>query len=145
MLKLSKGLLSFISGLGFMGLVFYLVFFTFVEMDYMVLSNYILLFSVLTSILACIVVYFLSIAFSFIQASFNIPPNAGGFGGGILTMVAIILMIVSFRLGDLGWMSNLSLFETIHPVTSFFLAAASTLLFIWPVDEPRSRSDEQIW
>ena len=37
MLKLSKGLLSFISGLGFMGLVFYLVFFTFVEMDYLLL------------------------------------------------------------------------------------------------------------
>lgn len=144
MLKLSKGLLSFISGLGFMGLIFYLVFFTFVEMEYLILSNYILLFSILTSILACIVVYFLSIAFSFIRAQINIPPNAGGFGGGILTMVAIILMIVSFRLEDLGWMSDLSLFETIHPVTSFFLAAASMLLLIWPVDEPRT-SNEQIW
>lgn len=142
--KLSKGLLSFISGLGFMGLVFYLVFFTFVEMDYLILSNYILLFSILTSILACVVVYFLSIAFSFIRTSIQIPPNAGGFGGGILTMVAIILMIVSFRLEDLGWMSNLTLFETIHPVTSFFLAAASTLLFIWPVEEPRNKQ-EQIW
>lgn len=144
MLKLSKGLLSFISGLGFMGLIFYLVFFTFVEMDYLLFSNYILLSSVLTSVLACVVVYFLSIAFSFIHARINIPPNAGGFGGGILTMVAIILMIVSFRLEDLGWMSDLSLFETIHPVTSFFLAAASTLLFIWPVEEPRNRQ-EQIW
>jgi len=144
MLKLSKGLLSFISGLGFMGLVFYLVFFTFVEMDYLLLSNYILLFSILTSILGCVVVYFLAIAFSFIRARIEIPPNAGGFGGGILTMVAIILMIVSFRLEDLGWMSTLSLFETIHPVTSFFLAAASTLLFIWPVEESRS-SNEQIW
>jgi hypothetical protein len=144
MLNLRKGLLSFISGLGFMGLIFYLVFFTFVEMDYLILANYILLFSILTSILACIVVYFLAIAFSFIRTQINIPPNAGGFGGGILTMVAIILMIVSFRLEDLGWMSDLSLFETIHPVTSFFLAAASTLLFIWPVDEPRT-SNEQIW
>lgn len=143
MFKLSKGLLSFISGLGFMGLIFYLVFFTFVEMNYQLLSNYILLFSVFTAILACAVVYFLSIAFSFVQARINIPPNAGGFIGGIMTMVAIILMIVSLRINDL-WMNNVSAFERIHPITSFFLAAASTLLLIWPVEEPRN-SEEQIW
>ncbi|KAA0003423.1 MAG: hypothetical protein FE048_01520 [Thermoplasmata archaeon] len=134
-MKLTKGLLSFISGLGLMGLCFYIAFFTFVEMDYKIISNYVLLFSILTSILACVVIYFLSIAFSFIDTNFKINATLGGFIGGILTMVAIVLMILSFRLEDFGWMNNIGIFDSIHPIVTFFLAAASTLLFIWPEEK----------
>lgn len=138
-MKLTKGLLSFISGLGFMGLCFYIAFFTFVEMHYKIISNYILLFSILTSILACVVIYFLSIAFSFIETNLKINTTLGGFVGGILTMVAIVLMILSFRLENFGWMENISTFDAFHPMVTFFLAAASTLLFIWPEEKEEGR------
>ncbi len=138
-MKLTKGLLSFISGLGFMGLCFYIAFFTFIEIDYMLLSNYILLFSILTSALAGIVVYFLSIAFSFIDTKLKINTTIGGFIGGILTMVAIILMILSFRLENLGWMENVKTFDAFHPIATFFLAAASTILFIWPEEKEEEK------
>jgi hypothetical protein len=132
MIKLSKGLLSFLSGLGFMGLCFYVVFFLFFEMEYKLMGNYILLFSILTSVLGCIVIYFLAIAFSFTETRLKIDRTKSGFIGGILTMVAIILMILSFRIDDLNLMDNISLFNSMHPVVTFFLAAACTILLIWP-------------
>jgi len=138
-MKLTKGLLSFISGLGFMGLCFYIVFFTFVEMNYKIASNYILLFSILTSVLACVVVYFLSIAFSFIETELKINTTLGGFIGGVLTMIAIVLMILSFRVENFGWMKNVSTFNAIHPMVTFFLAAASTFLFIWPEESEEGK------
>jgi hypothetical protein len=138
-MKLTKGLFSFISGLGFMGLCFYIVFFTFIELEYLILSNYILLFSMLTSALACVVVYFLSIAFSFIDSKLKVNTTIGGFIGGILTMVAIVLMILTFRLENLGWMENVKLLDAVHPLVTFFLAAASTILFIWPDEKQEER------
>ncbi len=132
MIKISKGLLSFLSGLGFMGLGFYIVFFAFVDLNYQILGNYLLLFSIVNSVLACVVVYFLAIAFSFTEGKIEVNATQGGFIGGILSMVAIILMIVSFRMDDLGLMSNLTLMQRIHPLISFFLASACTILLIWP-------------
>ena len=61
MIRISKGLMSFLSGLGFMGLGFYIVFFAFVDLDYKLLGNYLLLFSIINSVLACIIVYFIFI------------------------------------------------------------------------------------
>jgi len=132
MIRISKGLMSFLSGLGFMGLGFYIIFFAFVDLDYKLLGNYLLLFSIINSVLACIIVYFLSIAFSFTEGRIDVNATQGGFAGGILSMVAIILMMVSFRMEDLGLMSNLTLMQKIHPLVSFFLAAACTILLIWP-------------
>ncbi len=131
MMKIRKGLLSFMSGLGFMGLGFYIVFLTYIMMDYKL--NFVLLFSVLTGVLACVVVYFLAVAFSFIDTKMKINTTVGGFVGGILTMVAIILMILSFRLEDV------TLFESIHPIVTFFLAAGCTLLFIWPEEHAEEK------
>ena len=131
MMKLKKGLLSFMSGLGFMGLGFYIVFLTFIEMEYRL--NYVLLFSVITAILACAVVYFLATAFSFAPIKAKMGTTTAGFVGGILTMVAIILMILSFRLEDV------TLFESIHPIVTFFLAAGCTLLFIWPEEHAEEK------
>lgn len=134
MMKISKGLLSFLSGLGFMGLGFYVVFFTFIEMGYQLLGNYILLFSILTSILAFAVVYFLAIAFSFTgrETRIHVDTTMGGFIGGFLTMIAIILMILSFRAESLGLMTELHTLDMIHPVITFFLTAACTILLLWP-------------
>ena len=139
MIKINKGLLSFLSGLGFMGLGFYIVFFAFVDMNYMLLGNYLLLFSIIDSVLACIVVYFLSIAFSFHEGKIRVDTTTGGFIGGILSMVAIILMIVSFRMEDLGLMSNLTSMQRIHPLISFFLASACTILLLWPEEKKEER------
>lgn len=130
-MKIRKGLLSFMSGLGFMGLGFYIVFLTYIMMGYKL--NFVLLFSVLTGVLACVVVYFLAVAFSFIDTKMKINTTVGGFVGGILTMVAIILMILSFRLEDV------TLFESIHPIVTFFLAAGCTLLFIWPEEHTEEK------
>ncbi len=139
MIKINKGLLSFLSGLGFMGLGFYIVFFAFVDMDYMLLGNYLLLFSIINSVLACVVVYFLSIAFSFHEGRIQMDTTTGGFMGGILSMVAIILMIVSFRMEDLGLMNNLTTMQKIHPLISFFLASACTILLLWPEEKKEER------
>lgn len=139
MIKISKGLLSFLSGLGFMGLGFYIFFFSFVSMDYKLLGNYILLFSISTAILACIVVYFLAIAFTFAQTKLQVDTTLGGFIGGILTMVAIILMILSFRAESLGLMKGLSIVDKIHPIVTFFLAAACTILLLWPEERREER------
>ena len=133
MMKLSKGLLSFLAGLGFMGLGFYIFFFTFLMMDSK--FNFILLFAILTSILGCIVIYFLAIAFSFAETNLKINETAGGFIGGILTMIAIIIMILSFRLEEMGLAKNLGLADKIHPIITFFLASACTLLLIWPIEK----------
>jgi len=131
-IKISKGLLSFLSGLGFMGLAFYILFFTFIEMENKL--NYILLFSIATSFLGCIVIYFLSIAFKFVESKVKINTTIGGFLGGLLTMVAIILMILSFRLEEFG-IKNLNIIDKIHPIITFFLASACMLLLIWPEKE----------
>ena len=139
MIKVSKGLLSFLFGLGFMGLGFYIVFFGFIDMDYKIIGNYILLFSILTAILACIVVYFLAVAFRFTQTRLQIDTTIGGFIGGILTMIAIILMILSFRAESLGLMKGLGLADKIHPLVTFFLAAACTMLLIWPEESKEER------
>jgi len=140
MIKISKGLLSFLSGLGFMGLGFYIFFFGFVAFDYRLLGNYILLFSILTAILGCIVVYFLAVAFSFTtQVRINVDTTLGGFIGGILTMVAIILMVLSFRAESLGLMEGLGIADKIHPIVTFFLSAACTMLFIWPEEQREER------
>ena len=74
----------------------------------------------------------MSISFSFTEGRIDVNATQGGFVGGILSMVAIILMMVSFRMEDLGLMSNLTLMQKIHPLVSFFLAAACTILLIWP-------------
>ena len=132
MIKINKGLLSFLSGLGFMGLGFYILFFTFIRIEYTALGNYILLFSISTSVLACVVVYFLAIAFSFTDTRLRIDKTIGGFVGGILTMIAIILMILSFQAESLDLMEDLSLFDTVHPMVTFFLTTACTILLIWP-------------
>ena len=121
MKELSKGLLSFLSGLGFMGLGFYILFFTFMEMNNKL--NFILLFSIATSFLGCVVVYFLSIAFNFIEAKMKISTTLGGFIGGLLTMVAIILMILSFRLEEVAG-EKINLFSKFHPMVTFFVADA---------------------
>lgn len=132
MKELSKGLLSFLSGLGFMGLGFYILFFTFMEMNNKL--NFILLFSIATSFLGCVVVYFLSIAFNFIEAKMKISTTLGGFIGGLLTMVAIILMILSFRLEEVAG-EKINLFSKFHPMVTFFVATACMLLLIWPEKE----------
>lgn len=137
MMKLKKGLLSFMSGLGFMGLGFYIVFLTFIEMEYRL--NYVLLFSVITAILACAVVYFLATAFSFAPIKAKMGTTTAGFVGGILTMVAIILMILTFRLEDMKLMENITLFQSIHPIITFFLAAVCMLLYIWPEEHEEEK------
>jgi hypothetical protein len=134
-MKVTKGLLSFVSGLGFMGLCFYILFFTIIEIESKFLSNYILLFSILTSILACIVVYFLAIAFSFTDTKLELNSKSGGFIGGILSMIAIIIMILSFRLEALELMQDVELVDAFHPIITFFLAAASMMLFVWPEEK----------
>lgn len=139
MIKISKGLLSFLSGLGFMGLGFYIVFFTIIEMENKILSNYILFFSILNSVLGCIVVYFLSIAFSFGDINLNIDATKGGFIGGILSMVAIIVMILSFRLESMNLMEGLETIDKVHPIITFFLASACTILLIWPEEMKEER------
>jgi len=137
MIKLSKGFLSFLSGLGYMGLGFYIFFFAFLNMDCKL--NYILLFSILTSVLACIVIYFLANAFAFGEINLKINETTSGFIGGILTMIAVILMILSFRLEDMGLMKNLSFADKIHPIVTFFLASACMLLLIWPEERKEER------
>jgi len=125
-----------------MGLGFYIIFFTFINMRYILLGNYILLFSVLTAVLGGMVVYFLSIAFSPSQLQsggkeskynfLNMSTTASGFIGGFITMVAIILMILAFRAESLGLMNNIGLFDAIHPIVTFFLTVACTILIVWP-------------
>ena len=124
--KIPKGVLSFLSGLGLMGLAFYIWFFTIYSFNWKI--NEIFIYSISTAVLGAIVIYFLAIAFSLIPSKIA-NPTIGGFLGGILSMAAIILMLLSLRTG------NTSLFDKIHPIITFFLAAACTYLLIIPEEE----------
>jgi len=84
---------------------------------------------VATAILGAVVVWCIFIAFSLVETEIRLSPTMGGFIGGILSMAAIILMILSFRLGDYRW------YEVIHPIVSFFMAAGCTTLLIYPLEE----------
>ncbi len=129
-MQLNKGALSFLSGLGFTGLGFYIWFFTVYSFGWS--PGWIFIFSVSTAILGGVVVWCIFVAFSFIETNVKINPTAGGFIGGILSMAAIILMILSFR------MDNLTLLDEIHPIVSFFMAAGCTTLLLYPLEEKES-------
>lgn len=130
LMKLNKGLLSFLSGLGFSGLAFYIAFFTLINNQI-----YIFAFSIATAFLGSIVIYFMAIAFSFIEIGYKLSNNLAGFIGGILTMIAIAIIILSFNLENLGIVKNLNLIDKIHPIVTFFTAGACTLLYIWPIEK----------
>lgn len=135
MIKLNKGILSFLSGLGFMGLGFYIIYFAFVRLEYKLLGNYILLFSILTSLIACAVIYFLGIAFSFSPYKMiNIGTTLSGFIAGMLTLIALILMILSIQIENIGLMTNIDIMTRIHPIITFFLGGASIFLLLTPED-----------
>ena len=135
MTKLNKGLLSFLSGLGFMGLGFYIIYFTFIRLDNLLLGNYILLFSIVTSLIACAVIYFLGIAFSFTHYRIiKIGTTLSGFIAGSLTLIALILMILSIQVENIGLMKNVDIVERIHPIITFFLGGASIFLLLIPED-----------
>ena len=124
-IKIHKGLLSFLSGLGWMGLAFYVWFFTMKTS----ITNFNLLFaySIATAALGAIVVLFVLIAFSVIPPLPRINSTAAGFLAGILSMAAIIFMLLAINHED-G-------LDKIHPITTFFLAAASTYLLLHPEEE----------
>ncbi|MCD6474358.1 MAG: hypothetical protein J7K47_05595 [Thermoplasmata archaeon] len=123
-MKLHKGLLAFLSGLGWMGLAFYIWFFTLYGKS---LLNSVFIYSVATSLLGAMVVLFILIAFSILPPLPKISSNFAGFLAGLLSMLAIIIMLISLKEG--------SLFNTIHPLLTFFLAAASTYLLLLPEEE----------
>jgi hypothetical protein len=135
------------AGLGFMGLGFYVFFFAFVDMDYLLLGNYVLLFCILTSLLGCVVVYFLFMAFSFSthEMRYRLDERQAGLVAGSLLMVAIILMLLSFRAEGLGLMDDLSLIEAVHPAVAFFLAAVCMALFLWPEERRDRIGNETVW
>ena len=126
-MQLNKGILSFLSGLGFTGLGFYIWFFTLYSFDWS--PGWIFIFSIATAILGGVVVWCIFIAFSLVDTNIKINSTVGGFIGGILSMAAIILMILSFR------MDGFDLYERIHPIVSFFMAAGCTTLLIYPLEE----------
>ncbi|KAA0006888.1 MAG: hypothetical protein FE045_01670 [Thermoplasmata archaeon] len=123
-MKLHKGLLAFLSGLGWMGLAFYIWFFTLYGKN---LFNSIFIYSVATSLLGAMVVLFILIAFAVLPPLPRISSNLAGFLAGLLSMLAIIIILISLKEG--------SLFNTIHPLATFFLAAASTYLLLLPEEE----------
>ncbi|KAA0000548.1 MAG: hypothetical protein FE040_01895 [Thermoplasmata archaeon] len=129
-MQLNKGMLSFLSGLGFTGLGFYIWFFTLYYFDWKI--GWIFVFSVATAVLGAVVIWCIFVAFSLIDTEIRLSSTAGGFIGGILSMAAIILMILSFRIGDYKW------YEVIHPIVSFFMAAGCTTLLIYPLEEKES-------
>ena len=114
-MRLNRGLLSLFSGLGFTGLTFYIGFFTLYNFDWEL--TLLLVYTITTGILGGVTVWCIFIAFDLITNKFKINPTSGGFIGGILTMVAIILMILSFRIENLGFIDQL------HPIVSFLLSA----------------------
>ncbi|MCD6512409.1 MAG: hypothetical protein J7K61_02240 [Thermoplasmata archaeon] len=125
-LKLHKGVLSFLSGLGFMGLAFYLWFFTIYNVNWEI--GMLFFYSLATSVLGAAVIYFLALAFSMITPKFNITPTLSGFFAGILSMAAIILILLSMQgINDI--------LSSIHPLVTFFIAAACTYLLIIPDEE----------
>ncbi|KAA0005571.1 MAG: hypothetical protein FE045_04905 [Thermoplasmata archaeon] len=124
--KIPKGVLSFLSGLGLMGLAFYIWFFTIYSFNWKI--NKIFIYSISTAVLGAMVIYFVAIAFSLIPSKIG-NTTTGGFLGGILSMTGVILMLLSLRT------ANVSLFSKIHPIITFFLAAACTYLLIIPEEE----------
>jgi len=129
-MQLNKGMLSFLSGLGFTGLGFYIWFFTIYSFDWQL--GWIFAFSIATAVLGAVVVWCIFVAFSIIETEIRLSPTTGGFIGGILSMAAIILMILSFRMDDF------TLLQEIHPIVSFFMAAGCTTLLIYPLEEKES-------
>ncbi|MEA2054160.1 MAG: hypothetical protein U9O96_03445 [Candidatus Thermoplasmatota archaeon] len=127
-MQLNKGVLSFLSGLGFTGLAFYIWFFTLYPNPNW-RPDLTFFFSVATTVLGGAVIWCIFVAFSFAETKVKINPTMGGFIGGILSMVAVIFMILSFRI------DGLSLYEKIHPIVSFFMAAGCTTLLIYPLEE----------
>lgn len=123
-MKLHKGLLAFLSGLGWMGLAFYIWFFTLYGKN---LLNVLFIYAVATALLGAFVIYFILVAFSVLPPPSKISPNLAGFLAGILSMAAIIIMIVALKEG--------SIWNTIHPLITFFLAAACTYLLLLPEEE----------
>jgi len=124
-IRIHKGLLSFLSGLGWMGLAFYIWFFT---MDASITNiNLLFAYSMATAALGALVILFILIAFSVIPPLPKISPTSAGFLAGILSMMAIIFMLLAI--------SHEKSFDKIHPITTFFLAAASTYLLLHPEEE----------
>lgn len=130
LMRMNKGLLSLFSGLGFTGLAFYIGFFTLYNFDWE--PTLLFIYTVATGILGGVTVWCIFVAFDLITNEFDINPTTGGFIGGILTMVAVILMILSFRMPDL------SFFDQFHPIVSFFMAAGCTTLLLYPLQEKES-------
>ena len=126
-MRLNKALLALFSGLGFTGLAFYLWLFTIYNFNWK--PGWLFVFSVATVVLGGVMVWCVFIAFSLIETELRINPAVGGFIGGILGMVAVILMILSFR------MESLDLYEKFHPIISFFMSVVCTALLIYPLEE----------
>lgn len=125
-MKLHKGVLSFLAGLGFMGLAFYLWFFTIYAYNWNI--GMLFFYSLATSILGATVIYFLALAFSILTSKFNITPTLAGFSAGILSMAAIILILLSMQ-------EVKDLISSLHPLITFFISAACTYLLIIPDEE----------
>jgi len=123
-MKLHKGLLSFLSGLGWMGLAFYIWFFTFSE--FKITSMF--LYAVACAVLGAVVVYFVLIAFLVIPPMAKVSSTLAGFLAGILSMGAVIFMLLAWREGK-------ELINRIHPIITFFIAAACTYLLMIPEEE----------
>ena len=123
-MKLHKGLLAFLSGLGWMGLAFYIWFFTLYGKN---LLNILFIYSVMTAVLGAMVTFFILIAFAVLPPLQRISSNLAGFLAGLLSMAAVIIMIIAIKEG--------SKWNAIHPLTTFFLAAACTYLLLIPEEE----------
>ena len=132
-MRLNRGLLSLFSGLGFTGLTFYVGFFTLYNFDWE--PTLLFIYTVATGILGGVTVWCIFVAFDLITNEFHITSTTGGFIGGILTMVGIILMILAFQVTDLTF------FDQLHPIVSFFLAAGCTTLLLYPIEE----KETSIW
>jgi len=91
-----------------------------------------LVYTIATGILGGVTVWCVFIAFDLVTNKFNINQTTGGFIGGILTMVAVILMILSFRIENLG------LIDQLHPIVSFLLSAGCTTLLLYPLEKEES-------
>jgi len=125
-LKLHKGLLSFLSGLGWMGLAFYIWFFTLQNLGNKI--NMLFVYSIITAALGAVVVCFVLMAFSMVPPLSKVTPNMAGFLAGVLSMAAIIIILLAFRL-------PVEFFDKLHPIITFFLAAACTYLLLIPEEE----------
>jgi hypothetical protein len=132
-MRLNRGLLSLFSGLGFTGLTFYVGFFTLYSFDWELTLLFV--YTIATGVLGGVTIWCIFVAFDLITNQYHITPTIGGFIGGILTMVGIILMILSLRMDDIAFL------DRIHPIVSFFLAAGCTTLLLYPIEE----KETSIW